>query len=148
MLLCRGLGKSLQALTALAVLRLEKNMRTGPFLVVCPASVTLHWAEEIGKYFPPELLRPQPFAAGNSFTGELQGDSAVVVVVSFEALRRDSQRTGGGLHTVVWEAVVLDEAHLIKNPAAGCSKAVFALRSKHRIALTGTPVQNQVSTVL
>eukprot|EP01032_Pedospumella_encystans_P015307 gene15307-17515_t len=48
-----GLGKSLQALTALAVLRIEKEMQSAPFLVICPASVVMHWEDEIKKYFPP-----------------------------------------------------------------------------------------------
>jgi SNF2 family DNA or RNA helicase len=141
----RGLGKSLQALTALAVLRIEKNMNTAPFLVVCPASVVLHWYDETKRFFPTSLLCPLRFSELSTSPGkDLQ--PASVVVVSYEMLRRDislgPQRSV--LISRLWEAVVLDEAHLIKNPAAGTSKAVCALKSLHRIALSGTPVQNQV----
>jgi SNF2 family DNA or RNA helicase len=141
----RGLGKSLQALTALAVLRIEKNMNTAPFLVVCPASVALHWYDETKRFFPESLLCPLRFSELSASPGkDLQ--PASVVVVSYEMLRRDiclgPQRSV--LSGRLWEAVVLDEAHLIKNPAAGTSKAVCALKSLHRIALSGTPVQNQV----
>jgi superfamily II DNA or RNA helicase len=63
-------------------------------------------------------------------------------------LRRDViSGDGSRLLGTVWEAVVLDEAHLIKNPAAATTKAVGALQCKHRIALSGTPVQNQVRSM-
>jgi SNF2 family DNA or RNA helicase len=141
----RGLGKSLQALTALAVLRIEKQLLNKPFLVICPASVVLHWGDEVARYFPARLLSAVKFASvPNSFDPSVAG-GATVVVVSYEMLRRDVNRGAKSvLRGCVWEAVVLDEAHLIKNPAAGTTKAVCSLQSLHRIALSGTPVQNQV----
>lgn len=143
----RGLGKSLQALTALAVLRLEKEMNTKPFLVVCPASVVQHWVDETARYFPEKLLLALPYS-------DLKGNMAEalcgrhIIVVSYEMLRRDvsSGAKSSKLLNQIWEAAVLDEAHLIKNPEAATTRAVCALKCKHRIALSGTPVQNQVHT--
>ena len=141
------MGKSLQALTALAVLRIEKDMQSAPFLVVCPASVVMHWEDEIKKYFPPSLLRPVRFASNMpaATAAAALKDGATVMVVSYELMRRDvTSGPRSVLKTTLWETVVLDEAHLIKNPMAGITKAACSLQSLHRIALTGTPVQNQV----
>jgi SNF2 family DNA or RNA helicase len=135
----------LQALTALAVLRIEKQLVNRPFLVVCPASVVLHWGDEVARYFPAHLLCAVKFAAGQGSFEPKDASGATVVVVSYETLRRDVSRGAKSvLRGCMWEAVVLDEAHLIKNPAAGTTKAVCSLQSLHRIALSGTPVQNQV----
>ena len=188
----RGLGKSLQALAALAVLRIEKELDATPvesiggasgaslapppplqpFLVVCPAAVALHWEDEVRKYFPPDLLRPLRYSSlcaeeaasgkcasgvSNRFSSALT--AGTVCIVSYEMLRNDfsssvahcnrhnnqqNQQPQQRLCDVRWEAVVLDEAQCIKNPATAAARAVFALRSRHRIALSGTPVQNQI----
>ena len=140
----RGLGKSLQALTALAVLRVERHLQTAPALVVCPASVVMHWEDEVRKYFAADLLCPVRFTPSLSSPG-ISEIGAAVVIVSYEMARRDvSSGPRSLLRSVLWECVILDEAHLIKNPATGAARAVCSLRSNHRIALSGTPVQNQV----
>ncbi len=146
----RGLGKSLQALTAIAVLRVEKHLETRPSLVVCPASLVLHWAQEAEKFFPPALLAPHRYAkpvtqsnnkhsAAKHAASPLYSSNALVIV-SYDSLRANLTHFQG----VHWAYVVLDEAHLIRNPATATAKAIFGLRSSHRMALTGTPVQNQV----
>lgn len=126
------------------MLRIERQFQTGPTLVVCPASVVMHWEDEVRKYFAADLLSPVRFSANHSFSAAME-QSAAVVIVSYETARRDvtsGQRSL--LSGVLWECVILDEAHLIKNPAASVTKAVCSLQSKHRMALSGTPVQNQV----
>jgi SNF2 family DNA or RNA helicase len=112
--------------------------------------VVLHWVDEVARYFPAHLLSAVKFASGqSSFDPSGAGGGAAVVVVSYEMLRRDVSRgVKSVLRGCVWEAVVLDEAHLIKNPAAGTTKAVCSLQSLHRIALSGTPVQNQVRSLI
>lgn len=61
----------------------------------------------------------------------------------FEA--QSSNSTSEGKKVRVWAAVVADEAHLIKNPASKTAQSVFQLKSHFRIALSGTPIQNNVS---
>lgn len=100
-----------------------------------------------------------------SFSGVVDGST--VVIVSYETLRQDKEiflftqkqrRCGGGskmssslvgptLLTIppVWSAVIADEAHIIRNPRAAVSKCLFAVPARCRIALTGTPIQNQVN---
>ena len=184
-----GLGKTLQALCAVGLWVLEqregggketkeeeetkeksRDVTCGVSLVVCPASVCLHWLTETKMRFPVSLLRAVPFsqwAQGGEIEGEGEGGH-VLVVASYDTVRRQlGPGSGGGKHNkhnkhskkskkggkgnrdlseTRWEHLILDEAHLVKNPRTQTSKAVFGLasRSKHRLALTGTPVQNQV----
>ena len=136
----------MQALTALAVLRLEKGLVSAPSLIVCPASVALHWEDEIARYFPTQLLQAVRISKTGTGTGNLKElDGTAVVIVSYDTVRR-SMNGGSGLQLRdrVWETVILDEAHLIKNPHTATTQAVYGLQAHHRIALTGTPVQNQV----
>ena len=125
------------------MLRIEKNYATIPSLIVCPASVVLHWEDELCKYFPETLLKPVKFSP----TQHSQYCSNSVVIISYEMLRRDALSNKSLLQQRTWEVVVLDEAHLIKNPTTATAKVVFGLQSRHRIALTGTPIQNQVDEV-
>lgn len=129
------------------MLRIEKSQQTAPALIVCPASVVLHWTDEVKKFFPASVLLAVAFAPGLS-TAAITSSGATVVIVSYEMLRRDV--TSGHrsvLKGIVWEMVILDEAHLVKNPSAGSTRAVCSLQSLHRMALSGTPVQNQVSAI-
>lgn len=122
-------------------------MQTAPSLIVCPASVVMHWEDEIRKYFPPSFLCPVRFASNMPAAAVAAAlkDGSTVMVVSYELMRRDVMSGHrSALKATLWETVVLDEAHLIKNPAAGSTKAACSLQSLHRMALTGTPVQNQV----
>jgi SNF2 family DNA or RNA helicase len=63
------------------------------------------------------------------------------VVTSYSVLRGDLAR----LEKPVWEYCVLDEGHLLKNPKTATAMAARKIRSRHRLVLTGTPVQNRVS---
>ena len=143
----RGIGKSIQALTMLAIIRIEKDFNTCPSIVVCPASLLLHWSDEVQKFFPPQLLSPVRIMKQSDFMNTIQNaSSASVCLLSYDMLRREMSRThASSLREQLWELVVLDEAHLIKNPLTETAKCIFQLRGKHRIALTGTPIQNQVT---
>lgn len=145
-----GLGKSIQALTSLAVHRVSEGFQTFPSLIVCPASLKLHWSQEIPKFFPSHILNAKVLGqtnwskANSSKESQAAVDmftSADVVIVSYEALRSGFLEVFGDR---IWEVVILDEAHVIKNPATQTAKCVFKIKAKRRIALTGTPVQNQV----
>lgn len=131
------------------MLRIEKRLQTTPTLVVCPASVVMHWEDEVKKYFAADLLYPVRFATNLSPLALSSSGGAAVVIVSYEMVRRDVFNSPRSLlKSLVWECVVLDEAHLIKNPTAQVTQAVCSLQSQHRVALSGTPVQNQVEHTL
>jgi SNF2 family DNA or RNA helicase len=122
--------------------------------VVCPASLTLHWKQEIMKFFPllgldpscldvysSPLLIPSLYESNLKIDCACQNDSNLIVIASYDAVRRDRNDYFTGQ---VWSAVVLDEAHGIKNPLSATSRSIFKIRSQCRIALSGTPIQNQV----
>jgi superfamily II DNA or RNA helicase len=131
-----GLGKTVQVLAALAGRRSADPSRP-PSLVVVPRSLVFNWLREAHRFVPD--LR----VIDHSGTGRAREDisfDADLVVTTYGTLRRDAPALAG----VEFDCVVLDEAHAIKNVDSQTAKAVRLLRGRHRLALTGTPVQNHL----
>jgi superfamily II DNA or RNA helicase len=127
-----GLGKTVQTL---AFLGLER----GPCLVVCPASLTYNWEREVRRFLPTRGVRI--LAGGKRFDGLLEGfEGGEILIMSYSVMRLDIDDLAG----LGWACVVLDEAQAIKNPDSLVARAAFRLRSRSRLALTGTPVENSV----
>ena len=132
-----GLGKTLQALVWLLHLR-ERDPEGGPSLVVCPASVVHNWAREAERFTPG--LRVLLLTSGKERHG-LRGQIPRhdLIVTNYALLRRDIE----AWQAMKLRAVVLDEAQNIKNPDAAVSRAASKLQARHRLALTGTPLENR-----
>ena len=132
-----GLGKTVQALAWLAHLR-RLDPGGGPSLVVCPASVVHNWLREAERFAP--SLRVLLLTSGESrHAAWAQIGSYDLVVTNYALLRRDVERW----RAIDLRAVILDEAQNIKNPNAAVTRAALALRAPHRLALTGTPLENR-----
>jgi SNF2 family DNA or RNA helicase len=134
-----GLGKTLQAL-ALIQGEWAANGKQ-PVLLVCPTSVVGNWQREAAR-FTPELpvlvhhgVKRQKGEAFVTAAGE-----HALVVSSYALLHRDLAH----LQQVKWAGVILDEAQNIKNAATKQSRAARSIPADYRIALTGTPVENNV----
>ncbi|MEO7413691.1 MAG: DEAD/DEAH box helicase, partial [Opitutaceae bacterium] len=125
-----GLGKTVQVISLLAARPLEAK----PHMIVCPASVVPVWREEIAKFFP--SLSVEVLKTGHDFTQHRQ---PVVWLASYTQLRKHRSL----LSEVEFGYAVLDEGQFIKNPDAKVTQTCFALRSLHRIVLTGTPLENR-----
>ncbi|MEX0326732.1 MAG: DEAD/DEAH box helicase [Puniceicoccaceae bacterium] len=125
-----GLGKTLQVLNFLSV---REALGKSPVLVVCPASVVPVWQAELERFFPGTpvkvLSRNQPF---------VEGDTSLWLS-SYTQLRRHKHL----LDSVHFDYTILDEAQSIKNPDAKVTHACFAIQTRHRLALTGTPMENR-----
>ena len=134
-----GLGKTVQTLASLQLDRQHGNDR--PNLLVCPTSVINNWQREIARFTPnlAALVHHGPNRhQGNDF--EKQASGHQVIITSYGTMSRDREL----LASVSWRAVILDEAQNIKNPDTRQARTARNLPADHRIALTGTPVENHV----
>lgn len=136
-----GLGKTMQ------ILALESSERssaeaTRPTLLICPTSLVGNWQRESAR-FAPTLRIYEHHGAGRLHGEELEEalTAVDVVVTSYGTATRDIDE----LVEFDWRRVVLDEAQAIKNSRSRSAQALRRLRSEHRVALTGTPVENRLS---
>ncbi len=135
-----GLGKTVQLLTLL--LREQEANASGPTLLICPTSVVGNWQREAARFTPSLKVMVHHGAArrkGEDFVAEAKTHD--LVISSYSLLARDEPL----LAEVGWRTVALDEAQNIKNHNTKQSRAVRRIPAAHRIALTGTPVENRLA---
>src|SRR5437773_1207640 len=134
-----GLGKTLQTLSWLARLQEQSGKKTRPSLVICPASVLHNWRRESSRFTPElKVLVLESGAARHNLRKQIPQHD--LIVTNYALLRRDL----GELQKFPFRAVILDEAQFIKNPGAQVTQSVKQLKSEHRLALTGTPLENRL----
>ena len=138
-----GLGKSVQVIARLVQER-EKQRKKSllPTLLIAPTSVVGNWQREIIKFAP--HLNTMVHHGSDRLQTASEFKTACgkcdVIISSFTLARKDQKL----LNSVEWQRIVLDEAQNIKNPKAAQTKAILKLKAKHRLALTGTPVENRL----
>ena len=140
-----GLGKTLQALaflqsrTGVPPVPPDEDRRDArPALVVCPTSLVFNWVAEARKFTPQLKVQALHGPDRHKFFEEIQRSD--LIVTSYALIRRDFDR----YKQIEFDTVVLDEAQHIKNRATQNAQAVKAIRSQHRLVLTGTPLENSV----
>ncbi|MCR2046919.1 SNF2 family helicase [Acetatifactor muris] len=134
-----GLGKTLQVLAVLLSAKLEG--KKGTSLVIAPASLVFNWGEEIRSYTP-ELS--YGFITGNQEErrGKLERYGEFdVLITSYDLLKRDIEY----YEDKAFYYQIIDEGQYIKNHTTAAAKAVKAVKSSVRYALTGTPIENRLS---
>ncbi len=134
-----GLGKTL-TLIALHLRRQHVEGCGGPTLVVCPASLVGNWQREIERFAPDTPVR-RHHGPNRSLEGLREGE---FVLTTYGTMRLDSDRLVPG-DGEPWGMVVADEAQHVKNPFAATAKALRTIPARARVALTGTPVENNLS---
>jgi hypothetical protein len=141
-----GLGKTIQVLSLLLVLK-RNGANRQPGLLIVPASLIANWRAEIQKFAPSlSVLYAHPSeisAEALAETGKAPGKALTgrdLVITSYSMAIRLVW-----LKEMQWSVVILDEAQAIKNPGARQSRAVKDMRCHHRIALSGTPIENRLS---
>jgi SNF2 family DNA or RNA helicase len=130
-----GLGKTVQIIAHM--IRLKDNGKPGPHLVVVPKTLVENWRREIHK-FSDNFLSVYVYDGASRWPRNEDWTGFDIMLTTYDTLRRDQAR----LATIDWDMVVCDEAQYAKNPTAQRTSAVKALKSRHRSALTGTPVEN------
>jgi superfamily II DNA or RNA helicase len=136
-----GLGKTIQVLALLLRRKAEvtaAGLPHRPTLVVVPKSLVFNWMDEARK-FSPELRVVNHTGNARLETGGDLGEHDIVIT-TYGTLRRDIIRH----RETEFDYVVLDEAQSIKNAASQAAKACRLLKARHRLALTGTPVENHI----
>jgi superfamily II DNA or RNA helicase len=134
-----GLGKTVQVLALLETRRAETpRSERRPSLVVVPRSLVFNWKQEAARFAP--LLRVLDHSGLARRKRSESFEDYDVVLVTYGVLRRDI----GELVKQRFDYVVLDEAQAVKNDATGASKAARLLRAEHRLALSGTPIENHL----
>ena len=136
-----GLGKTIQLIALLQHEREENPDVVGPTLLIVPTSVVGNWCREIDK-FAPELRVHVHHGAerplGDAFKKIVK--DCDVVITTYGLVHRDRET----LNSCTWFRAALDEAQYIKNPPTKQAKSIRALKAWHRVALTGTPVENRL----
>lgn len=134
-----GLGKTIQVLAFLEKLR--KTKKDAHVLLVVPASLLGNWQKEIEKFVPGiafQILHGSSAKTG----GDAGEDYSFLTITTYGmAARLES------LEKIQWDCLILDEAQAIKNPLTKQTKRVKALQSKMRIAMTGTPIENDLTNL-
>jgi SNF2 family DNA or RNA helicase len=134
-----GLGKTVQTLALLDSVRGESGGR--PSLVVAPRSLLFNWAAEARRFAPHIRVREHH---GSDRTRNIGAVSDCdVLLTTYATMRLDIAE----LSQVDFEYVVLDEAQAIKNATSQAAKASRLLRGRHRLALSGTPIENHLGEV-
>jgi superfamily II DNA or RNA helicase len=133
-----GLGKTI-TLIALALHRAERPGGSGPTLVVCPASLLGNWQAEIERFAPGVAVRR--FHGSARDLTDLAGPAPAFVLTTYGTMRVDAEL----LATVPWDLVVADEAQHVKNSRSATARALRTIPSAARVALTGTPVENDLT---
>ncbi len=147
-----GLGKTAQVAVYLAGLDHLERLNRG-VLIVCPATVLCHWQSELHRWAPTLRVILLHISGANftevgtsasrraRYTSKvLKLSGHLVCLTSYEGLRMLSEP----LLSHRWDACILDEAQRIRNPDAQVTLLAKRLKTPHRIALTGTPIQNSL----
>jgi SNF2 family DNA or RNA helicase len=129
-----GLGKTV-TLIALHLHRRQLGA-TGPTLVVCPASLLGNWEDEVHRFAP-----GVPVVRFHGSARDLSAAGDGFVLTTYGTMRRDAAT----LSAVPWDTVVADEAQHVKNPLTSTARALRSIPSVARVALTGTPVENNLT---
>jgi superfamily II DNA or RNA helicase len=138
-----GLGKTIQVLALFEARRVApRDREQRPSLVVVPRSLVFNWKDEAAR-FVPRLRILEHIGPGRAKEAQAFAD-VDLVLTTYGTLRRDMLL----FKDVAFDYVVLDEAQAVKNQATVSAKAVRLLKSRQRLALSGTPIENHVGELL
>ncbi|HYH22941.1 MAG TPA: DEAD/DEAH box helicase, partial [Azospirillum sp.] len=132
-----GLGKTAQTLAHVAVEHAEGRL-TDPCLVVVPTSLVPNWVDEARRFVPHLRVLVLHGLDRHEKRGEVE--KAHIVVTTYGVIARDVEL----MKPMPWHLLVLDEAQAIKNPDGKATRAVCQLQARHRLCLSGTPVENNL----
>ncbi|KAM4619994.1 transcriptional regulator ATRX-like isoform 2-T2 [Polymixia lowei] len=160
---CMGLGKTLQVVTFLHTMLQSKILKFRTALVVCPLNTILNWINEFSKWqdnMGEDIVKVTELATKKQPYERLkalerwQSDGGVMII-GYEMYRNlalgnkiTNEQVKKTLHGILVnpgpDFVVCDEGHILRNEASNISKAMSAIKTRRRVVLTGTPLQNNL----
>ena len=139
-----GLGKSIQTLVAVAESTIEykkkNNNKSKPSLIICPNTLIMNWISESKKFFDNETLHIEN-DLDKIHKKKNYNTQVLIYICSYEKARDNYNDL---FNNVNFFYLVLDEAHIIKNPKTKMYQTIKKISSEKRVILTGTPIQNNV----
>ncbi|KAM9846394.1 transcriptional regulator ATRX-like [Aulostomus maculatus] len=161
---CMGLGKTLQVVTFLHTVLLSKNLNFKTALVVCPLNTVLNWVSEFHKWqdnLGDDKVKVTEMATKQLSLGQrlvvLRGwySAGGVMIMGYEMYRNlstpknvNTEQLGKAIHAILVDPgpdiVVCDEGHVLRNEESNISRAMNAIKTRRRVVLTGTPLQNNL----
>src|SRR3989339_811485 len=137
-----GLGKTLQTLSLFQKIKDEKNKNTKPLLVITPTSLVFNWKNEIQKFTPNLKVYVHHGTKRINSNQKIQEiiKNNDLIITTYGVLKNDLEL----FSKITFEYIVLDEAHIIKNPQSINAKSVCSLNGKNKLAISGTPIQNNL----
>ena len=135
-----GLGKTVQVLAYLEKLR--RTNKHAHALLIVPASLIGNWQKEAEKFAPALDFQILHGKTAAKLGEEFRGSSAFLTITTYGMVTRIKE-----LQETAWECVILDEAQAIKNPLTRQTKEIKKLSSRMRIAMTGTPIENELANL-
>ena len=135
-----GLGKTLQILTFLEKLRTAK--KDARVLLIVPASLLGNWEKEAQRFTPKIKYTILHSKSRDVIENELAGAESLVYITTYGMAARTEK-----LAEITWDCLILDEAQAIKNPVTKQSKAIKKIPAKQKIAMTGTPIENDLTNL-
>ena len=134
-----GVGKTAQVL---ALLENRRVAKAGPSLVVVPRSLVYNWQREAAQFTPALKLMDNTGPSRVKDTAEFNDFN--VIMMTYGTLRSDAI----DLKDFTFDYAILDEAQAIKNPTSESAKAARLVRASHRLAMSGTPIENHLGELL
>lgn len=135
-----GLGKTVQILAYLETLRIQKP--EARVLLVVPASLLGNWQKETARFVPEMTVELLHGPAAHVLKKRFAGSNAFLTITTY--------RMASGIPELqqrIWDCVILDEAQAIKNPGTKQTRQIKKLQSRMRIAMTGTPIENDLTNL-
>ncbi|WP_159455041.1 DEAD/DEAH box helicase [Pseudobacteriovorax antillogorgiicola] len=132
-----GLGKTHQSMALMSAI--QKIKPDARFLVICPTTVLDHWEDKVND-FCPNLKPMKHHGPKRSHNFKIFEKNHALLITSYGVLLRDLKN----LTQSEWDAVILDEAHFVKNNDTATYRAVCKLQGRIRLCLTGTPMENHL----
>jgi len=133
-----GLGKTIQTILALRYFA-EQNPTDKHSIVVCPKSVIRFWKTELKRFFPESKVCE--YTGGNRDKMVFLSKDPTIIITNYESISIDIKF----IERTPIHFLILDEATKIKNPNSKRTKAIKKINALHRVALSGTPIENNLS---